>query len=256
MSRFSMDPAREEIVLDEVATRYDPSSPNNTFDYWFVRLGFETLQPFLHGPRVLEMGCSTGHMTRLLAGVVPELTVVEGSRINLERTAAFIWEAPTRISLVHSLWESYTPTMAFDDIVLAGALEHVTDPIAILRRIHAWLRADGRLHVIVPNGRSLHRRIGVAMGILQSLEDFSESDRLLAHRRVYTRDTIVRDLHQAGFEVHHWQGIILKPLSNAQMQSWPEPLIRALYTVGLEIPDYCGELYCCCQPARLHGDST
>lgn len=240
----------KKLILEQVAQRYDPSSPGNTFDYWFVRLGFEAIKNFLKGDQVLEMGCATGLMTSLLVDVVRNLTVVEGSLQNIRKAQLRVGEREIKVQWFHSLWEDFEPPNTFSDIILAGALEHVENPILILRRARSWLKPEGRIHIIVPNAKSLHRRVGVYMGILQSIYDFSESDKLLEHQRIYDKELLFKHLHESGFTVLHWQGILLKPLSNAQMQGWSELLIRALYQVGLELPDYCGEIYVCAIPTE------
>lgn len=65
----------------------------------------------------------------------------------------------------------------------------------------------------------------------------------IGHRRVYDQELRSDHLRLANLSVFHWEGSFLKPLSNAQMQYWPEMLIRTFRQVGRELPDYCAELY-------------
>lgn len=231
--------------LDSIAEVYDPSSPQKDFDYWFVRLGFETLRAFLKGPTALELGCSTGLMTSLLSPLVQRLVVVDGSAANLAAARQRVGGA-RHVTFLHQGWEEFQPQGPFDDVLLVRGLEHVDDPISLLKRIRGWLTQGGRLHVIVPNALSLHRRIGLYMGLLQDLHELHEGDLRVGHRRVYDRQMLLHHLGSAGFVPTHCQGILLKPLSNQQMQAWPEALVRAFYRAGLELPDYCGEVYACC----------
>jgi SAM-dependent methyltransferase len=237
--------------LDEIAAAYDPSSPRNDFDYWFVRLGFETIARNLADGPVLELGSSTGLMTQLLSEIVPELVVVEGSGANLEMTRQRIGGSPRsgeprRVSYIQQLWQEYTPGREFDNILMVRGLEHIAEPVELLASVREWLTRSGRLHIIVPNARSLHRRIGVYMGLLRSLHDLHEGDRRVGHQRVYDRDLLFRHLKDAGLTPLHWEGIMLKPLANYQMLDWSEELIRAFYQAGRELPDYCGEIYVWC----------
>lgn len=236
----------EKLKLEAIAGEYDPSSPELEFDYWFVRLGFETLAKFLRGGgAVLELGCSTGLMTSLLAAVADRLIVVEGSWANIEKSARRVHSA-AHVAFHHCLWEEFETGEKFDDVVLAGALEHVVDPVGLLSQTRCYLAPRGRAHIIVPNARSLHRRVGKQMGLLDSTHDLNESDQRIGHRRVYDRDSLFEHIHLAGMKVLHWEGILLKPLSNAQMRPWAEPLVRAFYELGRELPDFCGEIYACC----------
>jgi SAM-dependent methyltransferase len=231
--------------LDGIAGQYDPSSPAKDFDYWFVRFGFETIAKFLADGVTLELGCSTGLMTRLLTEVVAGLVVVDGSAANIQTTRQLVGES-ANVLYVHQLWEGFTPDRQFDNIIMVRGLEHVRAPVGLLSRARDWLAPHGRLHTIVPNAYSLHRRIGVYMGLLSDVHDLHDDDVRVGHHRVYDRDLLFRHVREAGLTPMHWEGIMLKPLANAQMLKWSEALIRAFYQAGRELPDYCGEIYVWC----------
>lgn len=218
---------------------YDPSNPDVEFDYYLKRLHREVIQPWLLGSRVLEMGCSTGELTSLLAPLGNEYHVVEGSKKNIEIARRRV---PTA-TFFHSLWEQFAPNTDYSDIILCNALEHAREPVYLLRRLRDWLRSDGRIHIVVPNSESLHRYVGVAMGILESTTSLSESDLRIGHFRVYSIDTLLADLRAGGLLPRHWQGIFLKVLSNRQMLGWDWELIHALHEVGQRFPAHGAELY-------------
>jgi hypothetical protein len=112
-----------------------------------------------------------------------------------------------------------------------------------LAKLRSYLKPGGQIHIVVPNARSLHRRIGKAMGLLRSADDFSARDIQLGHMRVYDINLLTQHIAAAGLETVDLQGILIKPLSNAQMQSWEPAVIDALLEVGKEEPDLCNELY-------------
>lgn len=66
-----------------------------------------------------------------------------------------------------------------------NVLEHIEDDLGILRELFRRLRPGGRLLIYVP-----------AFEIL-----FSSADKRVGHKRRYTKDTIVRLLESAGFQV-------------------------------------------------------
>lgn len=229
----------EHDRLEAVAEVYDPSDPTTEFDWFTKRLHVEVMEPWLRGGRVLEMGCATGELTSLLAPLAEDYHVVEGSARYAAVTAARVPDATVH----HALWEAWQPDGLFTDVVCVCALEHVEDPVGVIARVTRWLVPGGRLHVVVPNADSLHRHVGVAMGLLDERTSLSESDARIGHRRVYDVDTLRADLVAAGYVVRHWQGVFLKVLSNAQMLGWDWSLVRALHEVGQRFPAHCAELY-------------
>ena len=225
--------------LDEIAAAYDPSNRDVEFDYHLKRLQAAALRPWLRGRHILELGCATGELSSLLAPWSDDYVVVEGSLRNIDVARARVPQAV----FAHSMWEDFEPARTFTDIVACNALEHTADPVKLLRRARQWLQADGRLHVVVPNGLSLHRLIGVEMGMLREPLELSEGDRAQGHVRNYTIDSLRSDLTVGGYDVVHWQGIFLKVLSNRQMLSWDWNLIRAIDRVAWRLPEHGAELY-------------
>ena len=84
------------------------------------------------------------------------------------------------------------------------------------------------LHIVVPNAYSLHRRLALAMGIISKVTDFSERDIVLGHRRVYIKNLLLSHLRKAGLRSISFEGILLKPLPNAQMDKWDQKIICAV----------------------------
>lgn len=230
---------QETERLDDVAGRYDPSNPAEEFDYYLKRLQVKAIRTWLRGDRVLEMGCATGELTSLLAGEVGDYHVVEGSARNIE-------VAESRVPAVtyhHALFEDFAPETPYTDVLLVCALEHVDEPVDILRSSAEWLEPGGRMHIIVPNAESFHRHVGVAMGILEAVTDLSESDVRIGHRRVYDITSLLADVRDAGLVSAQWQGIFLKVISNRQMLGWDSALIDALDEVARRFPANASELY-------------
>jgi hypothetical protein len=105
--------------------------------------------------------------------------------------------------------------------------------------------------VTVPNADSIHRHVGVAMGMLGEVTDLNEADHRIGHRRVYTRATLVADVTASGLEVEHAGGVFLKPLSNGQIEEqWSEELVLAFYEVGKRFPEMCAELMVVAERSR------
>jgi trans-aconitate methyltransferase len=225
--------------LDEIAAVYDPSNPDVEFDYYFKRLQASALRPWLRGRHILELGCATGELTSLLRPLADAYDVVEGSQQNIDAARSRV----PSVTFVHSLWEDFESDRSFSDVVAFNALEHVADPVRLLKRARDWLEPGGRLHAVVPNGLSLHRLVGVEMGMLRDPLELTEGDRAQGHVRNYTIESLRTDIGSGGFDVVHWQGIFLKVVPNRQMLGWDWDLIEALDRVARTFPEHSAELY-------------
>jgi trans-aconitate methyltransferase len=225
--------------LEEIAGTYDSAVD---FDFHLIRFSYREMRPRMRGPAVLEMGCASGVMTRLLAADLPVVHVVDGASSYLRQVAATVGP---HVQFHHALFEQFQPPCRFDDVVMARALEHLEDPVSLLSTMRDWLLPGGGLHVVVPNAYSLNRRVGVAMGMLERPNSLSERDQRVGHRRVYDAELLREHLTHAGWSVELLTGVFLKPLSNAQMVTFaPTPeLLEAFYQVGRDLPDYCTEIY-------------
>ena len=223
--------------LDQISTNY---SEEEGFENVLLKYKTCEVLRFVRGPAVLDIGCGVGFLARILAGEVERVVALDGSPVKIER-ACQINPAPN-ISYVCSLIEDWTPPFPFDTIVATNVLEHVPDAGAFLRRCRDMLAPGGRLVVTVPNALGLHKRIGHAMGLIEDFYALTPADLGKGHLRVYDRRILEAEFAAAGFTLAHSGGILLKPLSHRQMESWDAPVVDALFEVGKELPDYCSSL--------------
>mgnify|MGYP000872185260 CR=1 FL=1 len=213
-------------------------------------LTMRTFRPYIHGGFALELGCSDGYMTSMLAGLVEHLDVVDASSRFIEQAAA---RGLANVSYIHSLFESYQTEQRYDHIFASFVLEHVLEPDAVLDMARGLLRERGLLFVAVPNARALSRQWAVHMGLLPGLYALTENDIRHGHRRVYDRVSLNRDLASAGFESIAEGGLMLKIFADFQMDSLIDDgtlgsgHIDGLYRMGLEYPDLCGALFSVCR---------
>lgn len=212
------------------------------FDKRLIRFRYETIKPKLVGPRGLELGPAEGEMTQFLINDFDHLTIVEGSADLLAK----IPERPNLIK-VHSLFEEFQPKQPFDSIILEHVLEHVDDPVSLLRQVKNWLAPEGKLFLGVPNGNSIHRLVAVKMGLLDHPCQLNSRDHALGHRRVYTPETFRADIEMSGLVIVDMGGVYFKPLSNGQIQDyWSEQMIQGFYELGKDFPAFAAEIYTVC----------
>jgi 2-polyprenyl-3-methyl-5-hydroxy-6-metoxy-1,4-benzoquinol methylase len=230
----------EQRQLDKIASWYLEQQLD--FDRRMVQFRYQSLSPYLRGPNGLELGSAEGEMTRLLLPHFQSLTVVDGAGDLLAR----IPNAPS-LHKVRSLFEEFQPALRFDTIVMEHVLEHVADPVALLRRAGTWLAPRGRVLVGVPNANSIHRLAAVKMGLLTHPGQLNERDLQLGHRRVYTTDSLRTHIEAGGLHIAERGGVFLKPLSNSQIEAhWDERMIEGFHQLGRDFPDHAAEIFAVC----------
>ncbi len=229
--------------LDASAAHYQ--SDAGRLDADFVNHYTELLQrPWFTGARALQLGLGNGALARQLAPHFQAFTIVEGS----SAIVADFKNPPANCRVVTSFFEQFTPPAPADRIFGNHMLEHVDDPVAVLRRTRDWLAPEGRALFTVPNAGSLHRRIGVELGLLPATNSLNAQDHVLGHRRVYTAAEFRADLEKAGYVVEQLHGYMLKVVSNSQMKTWNRDLIDATYRVSLTLPtEFCANLFAVCK---------
>ena len=183
---------------------------------------------------ILEMGYGEGNFTAVLSKLRRRLTVLEGSPVLVEKARLIYGE---KVRFECCLFEDYVPEERFDRIVATHVLEHVDDPVRLLRGMKRWLKPKGRIIVIVPNSESIHRRLAVMMKLQPKLDTLGVRDKLVGHQRVYSMAALRRDIRAGGFKPLAQQGFFLKVLPNSMMLGFSAELIQALNSISPELPN-------------------
>ena len=226
--------------LDDVTSEYLPNAAtvieNDLMLHWYPR---RIVERFGHCETLLELGLGHGFTASIFNAACDRQVIVEGSGIVIER---FRKNHPDFSGeLVQDYFETYDPKEKFDVIIMGFILDHVDDPGLLMDRYRQFLKPGGRLFVAVPNAKSLNRRLGLELGIIDDIYSLNENDLALGHKRQYCRDTLRRELAEHGYEVVHEEGIYLKPLPLGVLKTLPdfEANLQAMLKVGIDFPDLC-----------------
>jgi 2-polyprenyl-3-methyl-5-hydroxy-6-metoxy-1,4-benzoquinol methylase len=213
------------------------------FDKRLIGYRFLSLKPFFVGTSALELGSAEGEMTALIRKEFEHVTSVDGAKELLD-----IMPDWTNVQKVHSLFEDFDTPVRYGTIFMEHILEHVDDPVSLLRRVSNWMAPDGRVLIGVPNALSIHRLVAVKMGLLSSPYELNDRDHILGHRRVYDLESLTSDISDAGLIPENVGGVFFKPLSNAQMEkNWTDEMINGFFDLGKDFPDRCAELFAVCR---------
>ncbi len=236
---------RLEILEEEIKKYMDRSSGFYVEYLRTKKYGYQKIEKNFIGENVLELGSDGAATTSILVRWSKRLTIVD----MVDKVSALLDEEIKRAKFVKSKWEEYTPKELYSDILLTDSLEHVENPVEILSLVSNWLSSEGRVHIIVPNALSLHRLIGVEMGLLDSPYSFNQNDIRAGHKRVYDIDTLQEDIKSAGLKIEEIRGIQLKPLSDSQLVGFSEEYKDALECLSNICDRHCAEIYAFCKRA-------
>src|SRR5215467_730296 len=115
--------------------------------------------------RVLELGCGAGHMSRALRD---QGCTVVGIEIHPEaaQKAASICERVIVEDLDYLPFERELGADRFDVVVAADVLEHLKDPLFILRTLKKFVLPQGYVVISVPNVAPISVRLALHSGKL------------------------------------------------------------------------------------------
>lgn len=207
--------------------------------------------PFFNTGSLLELGSFKGDFTRRLLERFDDITCVEASAAACEEARNRIG---SKVRLVNATFEQALLPGSYANVVMTHVLEHLDDPVAVLRRINAeWLAPKGRFFLACPNANAPSRQIAVKMGLITHNTAVTEAEAQHGHRRTYTLDTLERDATAAGLKVVHRSGIFFKALANFQ---WDRLLqtdivsreyLDGCYALGQQYPDLCSSIFLVCE---------
>lgn len=209
-----------------------PHPPRDMADYTaqYMALPFEAIQlkyrrdlvlreiKRVAPKRLLEIGCGELPLfTDLLDDI--EIIVLEPAS-EFAANALRLSEGRNRVRVVPSYVEDFVPEkVEFDMIVLSSVLHEVNEPAAMLASVRRLCGPDTLLHVNVPNARSMHRLMAVAMGLIPEPGVQSDTQRIMQQRATtYDAVSLQDELAQAGFTVVEHGSLFVKPFTHAQMQ--------------------------------------
>lgn len=225
------------------------------FDYEVMHpFMIKSFEPFFKQGSLLELGSFKGEFTQRFLPYFDDVTCVEASDVAVEEARTKLGD---KVKLVNALFEKVTLPKRYDNIVLTHVLEHLDDPVRVLRRINdEWLAEGGRFFLVCPNANAPSRQIAVKMGLISHNSAVTLAEAEHGHRCTYTLDTLERDAVAAGLKVVHRSGIFFKALANFQ---WDRLLqtdiiskeyLEGCYKLGQQYPDMCSSIFLMCKHGR------
>lgn len=222
------------------------------FDYDVLHpFMIKSFAPFFKKGSLLELGSFKGEFTKRFVPYFDDITCVEASDVAIDEAKKNLGDS---VNFIHSLFENATLPKRYDNIVMTHVLEHLDDPVQVLKRINdEWLAPGGRFFLVCPNANAPSRQIAVKMGLISHNSAVTPAEAEHGHRCTYSLDTLERDAVAAGLSVVHRSGIFFKALANFQ---WDRLLstdiiskeyLEGCYQLGHYYPDLCSSIFLMCE---------
>jgi 2-polyprenyl-3-methyl-5-hydroxy-6-metoxy-1,4-benzoquinol methylase len=237
----------EAELLDAGSSKYAYNFDTDVIHPYMI----EAFRPFFRNGSLLELGSSRGAFTKKLAPYFDDVTCVEAAEVAIKEAKDTV---DGNVQFVCGLFENVTLPRRYDNVVLTHVLEHLDDPVSVLKRVNQeWLDDGGRLFLACPNANAPSRQIAVKMGLISHNAAVTPAEAEHGHQCTYTLDTLERDAVAAGLRVVQRSGIFFKALANFQ---WDRLLqtdiiskeyLDGCYKLGQQYPDLCSSIYLVCE---------
>lgn len=214
----------------------------------------KSFTPFFKEGNLLELGSYKGDFTKRIIPFFEDVTCVDASS---EATDVAKKELGDRVRFINAAFETVNLPVRYDNVVLTHVLEHLDDPVAVLKRINnEWLTDTGRLFLVCPNANAPSRQIAVKMGLISHNSAVTLAESKHGHKITYSLDTMEREVKSAGLNVIHRSGIFFKALANFQ---WDRLLntdiispeyMEGCYQLGQQYPDLCSSIFLVCEKGK------
>jgi SAM-dependent methyltransferase len=201
-----MVPRRSSLYKDDVLHRMSSRQYDRVIDLSVDNAHSRVIRLVGRRQRVLELGCSTGYMSRVLTerfGCV--VTAVERDAA-AAREASAVCRRVIVADLEDGIWHQPLEAASFDVVLCADVLEHLRDPARVLAGLRRLLARGGRLVASIPNVT----HVGVVAELLQGRFTYRSSGLLdETHLRFFTRRTMYERFERAGFRIVHLERVCL-----------------------------------------------
>lgn len=228
--------------LEKVSAWYQSSKGLNSF---MIHCVFQEIKRYIKAP-LLEIGAADGHMTELIIKEkkLNDFDIVEAS----SNYCDLLRKRFKNVNVFNDYLEKFSSSRKYKTLLASHVLEHVENPAKFLKAASRLLSENGFLLISVPNANSIHRLLGVEMGLIKSPTQLNEQDTKIGHYRVYDSKKLRNDLEQGGFEIINLSTSFLKFLSNSQT----EKLINKkdwihFYSLSKQFPENGSDIFAICK---------
>ncbi|MFQ3549530.1 MAG: class I SAM-dependent methyltransferase [Armatimonadota bacterium] len=146
--------------------------------------------------KVLEIGCSTGFVTKEIKKKNCFVTGGEIDYDSAEKAKMIADQVIIGNIEDNSIWNNISDK--YDYVIMGDVLEHLIDPENVLLKLKNVLSENGELLLSVPNVAYYKIRLDLLFGRFNYTE-FGILDS--SHLKFFTKETLYKMLHNTGYEI-------------------------------------------------------
>jgi 2-polyprenyl-3-methyl-5-hydroxy-6-metoxy-1,4-benzoquinol methylase len=206
-----MSECRSSLRWDELSSvRYEKYEPEDRFHRNAL-----LLRHVGAGKNVLELGCSTGYITRRLLQQNCTVTAVERDM----EAARITTDTGTPVLIRDLNCPAWTDGLKsqFDVVLMGDVLEHLINPLRILQQVRPLLRSGGFVVTCLPNVAHWLTRLQLALGQF----NYQPTGTLDAtHLRFFTVRSAREMMAAAGYRLLRFDPVIGGRMSGHLRPAW------------------------------------
>ncbi len=245
------------------STDYNQKTKDNEGRKYFYGFDYDVMHPYMlksflphfRPGNILELGSFKGEFTERLLPHFDDITCVEAA-------SEAVADAKNRlkgknVEIHENIFEDVKLPKKYDNIIMTHVLEHLSDPVATLKRVNdEWLSDNGRFFLVCPNANAPSRQIAVNMGLISHNAAVTPAEKEHGHFMTYSLDTLEREAKAAGLNVTFRTGIFFKALANFQFDKIlqtdiiSKEYLDGCYALGHKYPDLCASIFILCEKSR------
>ncbi len=185
-----------------------------------------------HNKRVLEFGCSTGRVTAALASRGCRVTAIDIDAEAAEHARQFADEVLI-LDIDEPDFEAKLAGQRWEIALFGDVLEHLRDPLQILRATRHLLEPHGAVVVSVPNIAHADVRLALLCGEFP----YGQSGLLdRTHLRFFTLNLLTQLLEDAGYLIVDIQRVVI-PIFGSELARKREEFASAILETVMADPE-------------------
>jgi len=190
----------EEYWLKRLRTQNEGVAPiRKSIPAFLVRFSSygSVLNQVPQGSRVLDIGCGDGKVSVLYRKKGCKVTGIDISQDAIEQA--------NKVGIQASQWNLNNLPLPFEDsrfdvVTIVDVLEHIENPLALLRECRRILVPTGRLIISTPNFARLGNRIRMLLGDPRDMLHWGGYGDGIEHLQWFTLPKLKYFIRQAGFD--------------------------------------------------------